>query len=145
MKARRTKSNELSPKASNETLGAGSSKIFSFSSATFNKSSCAFSTSDPYAIPTGITTRRTLSLNDQLITCPVINSLLGMISSFRSQLVTVVPRMRIFETIPVVSPTVIVSPIRMGRSKRIIKPETKFAKISCSPNPSPTVIAAINH
>ena len=40
---------------------------------------------------------------------------------------------------------VTVSPIRIGFSNKIIKPDTKLAKISCKPNPKPTVNAATSH
>ena len=43
------------------------------------------------------------------------------------------------------SPTVTVSPTRIGRSNRMISPEMKFAKISWSPKPRPIPTAAIIH
>ena len=79
-------------------------------------------------MPTWRVIRRTGSERLQLITCPVTNSLLGMISSLRSQSVIVVARMRMRVTVPETSPTVTVSPMRMGLSNRIIRPETKLAK-----------------
>ena len=51
-------------------------------------------------------------------------------------------RVTTIETMP---PTVTTSPRRIGRSNIRIKPETKFAKISCSPKPSPTDTAATSH
>ena len=57
----------------------------------------------------------------------------------------VVARMRIRETVPVTSLMVITSPTRIGRSIRIIKPETKLANISCKPKPNPTLMAASSH
>ncbi|MNC74612.1 hypothetical protein D3C75_1259960 [compost metagenome] len=53
--------------------------------------------------------------------------------------------MRILLTEPEKLPIVMVSPIRIGRSNRIIRPETKLAKISCKPKPSPTVKPAASH
>src|SRR5690554_2604403 len=41
--------------------------------------------------------------------------------------------------------SVMVSPIRTGRSNRMINPDTKLAKISCRPKPSPTPTAATSH
>ncbi len=41
-------------------------------------------------------------------------------------------------TLPVRSRMVTVSPMRIGFSNRIIRPEIKLAKISCRPNPRPT-------
>ncbi len=57
----------------------------------------------------------------------------------------VVARMRMRETTPVTSPTVTVSPTRIGRSNSTIRPETKLAKISCRPKPKPKVTAAASH
>ena len=74
-----------------------------------------------------------------------MNSLLGTIRSLRSQLVMVVARIWMRETTPVTSPIVTTSPMRMGRSNNRIRPETKLAKISWSPNPRPTLTAAISH
>ena len=95
--------------------------------------------------PTLTTTRLTWSESVQFSSRPVMNSLLGTMNSLRSQLVIVVARMRIRETTPVTSPTVTTSPTRIGRSKRMIRPETKLAKISCRPKPRPTLIAATSH
>ena len=53
--------------------------------------------------------------------------------------------MRMRLTVLEMPPTVTVSPDGMGRSNKIIKPETKLAKISCKPKPKPTVTAATNH
>ncbi len=74
-----------------------------------------------------------------------MNSLLGTSSSCRSQLVMVVARMRIFDTTPETSPTVTISPTRMGRSKRMMRPLMKLATISCRPKPIPTLNAATSH
>jgi len=57
----------------------------------------------------------------------------------------VVERMRILETLPLDPATVTVSPNRMGRSKRMMMPDTKLAKISLSPKLKPTVMAAASH
>ena len=40
---------------------------------------------------------------------------------------------------------VTMSPTRTGRSKRMIRPETKLAKISCKPKPNPKLMAATSH
>ena len=45
-------------------------------------------------------------------------------------------------TLPENVPMVTVSPIRTGRSNRMIRPETKLPKISCRPKPRPTDNAA---
>ena len=74
-----------------------------------------------------------------------MNCLFGTTSSLRSQSVMVVERMRMREICPVVFPTVTTSPTRTGCSKRMIRPEMKFAKISCRPNPRPTVNPAASH
>ena len=74
-----------------------------------------------------------------------MNSLLGMINSLRSQSVIVVARMRIRETTPLTSSMVTTSPTRTGRSKRMIRPEMKLAKISCRPKPNPTPMPATSH
>jgi hypothetical protein len=50
--------------------------------------------------------------------------------------------MLILSTVPVVVPTVTTSPTRTGLSKSRIRPETKFATISWSPNPTPSETAA---
>ena len=71
--------------------------------------------------------------------------LFGTTSSRRFQSVIVVARMRIRETTPLTWPTVTVSPTRIGRSSRMIRPDTKFAKISWRPKPRPTVRAARSH
>ena len=86
--------------------------------------------------------RDTVSVSVQLMTRPVISSLFGTISSRRSLSVMVVARIRIRLTFPVISPIETMSPMRTGRSNSRISPETKLAKISCSPKPSPTVMAA---
>ncbi|MCY1442175.1 hypothetical protein D9M71_585270 [compost metagenome] len=65
--------------------------------------------------------------------------------SLRSKSVMVVARMRILLTVPDRLPMVMVSPIRTGRSNRIMMPEMKLAKISCMPKPSPTDSAATSH
>ncbi len=57
----------------------------------------------------------------------------------------VVARMRMRLTVPDRLPMVTTSPMRTGFSKRMIRPETKLAKISCSPKPSPTDSAATSH
>ena len=92
-----------------------------------------------------ITIRVMVSVRDQLINCSVINALFGTIISFRSQSVKVVARVLILVILPVKLRIVTVSPIRIGFSNKIIKPEIILAKISCKPNPSPTPIAAISH
>ncbi|MOA45104.1 hypothetical protein D3C78_1674700 [compost metagenome] len=92
-----------------------------------------------------IKTRVMVSDSDQLISRSVTNALFGMITSLRSKSVMVVARMRILLTEPEKVPIVMVSPIRIGRSNRMIRPETKLAKISCSPKPNPTVKPAANH
>ena len=91
------------------------------------------------------TTRVTESDNDQLINCSVINALLGTMISLRSQSLIVVARVLIFVTLPVRSRIVTVSPIRIGFSNRMIRPDTKLAKISCMPKPRPNVSAATSH
>jgi len=45
-------------------------------------------------------------------------------------------------TMPSTPPTETMSPTRTGRSNRIIRPDTKLAKISCKPKPRPTEMAA---
>ncbi|MNI64971.1 hypothetical protein D3C73_1204480 [compost metagenome] len=40
---------------------------------------------------------------------------------------------------------VTVSPIRIGFSNRMIRPDIKLAKISCKPKPKPTPRAATSH
>ena len=87
----------------------------------------------------------TASLNDQFVRSLVISVLLGTIISLLSQSRIVVARIRIRVTVPLTPPTVTVSPIRTGRSNNRIKPETKLAKISCSPKPRPTPTAATSH
>ena len=57
----------------------------------------------------------------------------------------VVARMRIRLTVPDSSPMVITSPMRTGRSNKMMMPEIKLAKISCKPKPSPTPSAATSH
>jgi hypothetical protein len=57
----------------------------------------------------------------------------------------VVARVLIFVILPVKSRIVTVSPIRIGFSNRMIRPEIKLAKISCKPKPSPTPSAATSH
>ena len=91
------------------------------------------------------TTRVTESDNDQLINCSVIKALLGTMISLRSQSLIVVARVLIFVTLPVRSRIVTVSPMRIGFSNRIIRPEIKLAKISCKPKPRPTPRAATSH
>ena len=87
----------------------------------------------------------TVSDSDQLIKRSVTKALFGIMTSLRSKSVMVVARIRILLTVPEKVPMVTVSPIRTGRSKRIIKPETKLPKISCRPNPKPTDRAAASH
>ena len=96
-------------------------------------------------MPIGTTKRDTESERVQLMMSSVINRLFGTIISRRSKSTMVVARICMRETLPVWPPTVTKSPMRIGRSKRMINPETKLAKISCKPKPSPTVIAAANH
>ncbi|CNU06409.1 Uncharacterised protein [Salmonella enterica subsp. enterica serovar Bovismorbificans] len=91
------------------------------------------------------TTRVTESDSDQLINCSVIKALFGTIISLRSQSLMVVARVLILVTLPVRSRMVTVSPIRIGFSNKIIRPEIKLAKISCRPKPSPTPSAATSH
>ena len=91
------------------------------------------------------TTRVTESDSDQLINCSVMNALFGTIISFRSQSLMVVARVLMRVTLPVRSRMVTVSPMRIGFSNRIIRPEIKLAKISCRPNPRPTPSAATSH
>ncbi len=79
------------------------------------------------------------------MTRSVMTALFGITTSLRSKSVTVVARACTRVTTPVRSPTVTVSPMRIGRSNNMIKPETKFAKISCRPNPRPTPMAATSH
>ncbi|MCY1369886.1 hypothetical protein D3C76_1177230 [compost metagenome] len=86
-----------------------------------------------------------VSVSDQLISCPVMNVLFGTMMSLRSKSVMVVARMRILLTVPDRLPMVMVSPIRTGRSNRIMMPEMKLAKISCMPKPRPTDSAATSH
>ena len=57
----------------------------------------------------------------------------------------VVARIRMRLTVPDSSPMVITSPMRIGRSNRIMMPEIKLAKISCRPKPRPTPSAATSH
>lgn len=75
------------------------------------------------------TTRVTESDSDQLINCSVMNALFGTIISFRSQSLMVVARVLMRVTLPVRSRMVTVSPMRIGFSNRIIRPEIKLAKI----------------
>ncbi|MNR04340.1 hypothetical protein D3C85_1202880 [compost metagenome] len=63
----------------------------------------------------------------------------------RSKSVMVVARMRILLTVPDRLPMVTTSPMRTGRSNRMIRPEMKLAKISCRPKPRPTESAATSH
>jgi len=81
----------------------------------------------------------------QLIRYPVTSSLFGTNSSCLSQLRTVVARIRIWETAPVVSPTVTISPTRIGYSNKSMSPLMKLATISWSPKPIPTPRAATSH
>jgi hypothetical protein len=90
-------------------------------------------------------TRSVLFDSVQLRSRPVMNSLFGTTSSLRSKSTMVVARIRTRDTVPVASPTVTMSPTRIGRSRSRMIPETKFATISCSPKPSPTPRAAISH
>ncbi|MNL55635.1 hypothetical protein D3C87_1790640 [compost metagenome] len=48
-------------------------------------------------------------------------------------------------TVPVRLRIVTVSPMRIGFSNRMIRPETKLAKISCIPKPNPTLSAVTTH
>ena len=73
------------------------------------------------------------------------NTLLGTINSRRSQSVILVARMRMRETVPLVSPAVTVSPTLKCLSNNTINPQIKLATISCSPNPRPTPNAAMSH
>ena len=91
------------------------------------------------------TTRVTESESDQLINCSVMKALLGTIISLRSQSLMVVARVLMRVTLPVRSRIVTVSPIRIGFSNRMIRPEIKLAKISWRPKPSPTPRAATSH
>jgi len=70
-------------------------------------------------MPTERITRVARSDRDQLSKRPVISSLFGTSSSLPSQLPMVVARLRILVTTPFVSPTVITSPMRIGRSNRL--------------------------
>ena len=71
-----------------------------------------------------------------------MNSRLGTIMHWLSQLMMFVARMLIRSTRPVVSPTVTTSLIRIGRSKSRMMPQMKLETISCKPNPRPTPSAA---
>ena len=135
----------LSPSSSSDADGAGSFNSDGCSDAIFSNSVRTRLGSEPYAAPTRMATRLMLSLSVQLSRLPVMNDLLGTISSFRSPSTIVVARKRMRETVPVVSPIVITSPTRIGRSNSRMIPETKFAKISCRPKPSPTEAAATSH
>ena len=73
------------------------------------------------------------------------NSLFGTRNSLRSQSVIVVARISIRVTRPWTPATVTMSPTRTGRSSSTIKPATKLAKISWSPKPRPTEMAAAIH
>ena len=88
-----------------------------------------------------MTIRLTVLLSVQLRMRPVMNSLLGTTNSWRFQLVIVVARMRMRETTPLTSPTVTISPTRIGRSASKMTPLTKLATTSCNPKPSPTLRA----
>ena len=135
----------VAPKPRNSARGFGSSSTCSCACATSSSLPSAASTSDPYAIATGMSTRCTVSASDQLTSWLVISSLFGTTSFLRSNAVINVARIRIFETVPETPPTVTVSPTRIGRSNSRIRPETKFAKISWSPKPSPRPTAATSH
>ena len=90
-------------------------------------------------------TRVTVSLSDQFTSCPVMKVWFGTMISLRSKSVMVVARMRIRLTVPDRLPMVTTSPIRTGRSKRMIRPEAKLEKIACRPKPRPTESAATSH
>ncbi|MNF85647.1 hypothetical protein D3C84_680520 [compost metagenome] len=90
-------------------------------------------------------TRVMASDRDQLMNCSVMKALLGTMISFLSQSTIVVARVLILVTVPVRSRMVTVSPSRIGFSNRMMRPETKFAKISCRPKPRPTESAATSH
>ena len=83
--------------------------------------------------------------NDQLVRAEVMNCLLGITTSMFSKETIVVARIRILETVPERPFKVTISPTRIWRSKRMMIPETKLAKISCKPKPKPTERAATNH
>ena len=89
--------------------------------------------------------RVTASFNVQLVTFSVIIDLFGNSTSRLSKSVTVVARILILLTVPLKLPMVTKSPTRIGRSNNMIKPETKFATISCKPKPRPTPSAAMIH
>jgi len=130
MNARNSNERELSPKLRKSTCGGGSLRTRLDPRATSYSTSVTRSVSDPYATPTGMLIRSTASESVQLISRPVTNSLLGTMSSLRSNAVIQVARIRILETVPFTSPTVTMSPTRIGRSNKMMSPETKFAKIS---------------
>ena len=94
---------------------------------------------------TRMVTRTLDSCSVQLVIFPVISCLFGMITSLLSKSTIVVARAAMRDTRPEIPSMVTRSPIRTGRSASRIRPETKFAKISCKPNPSPTVTAAASH
>ena len=74
-----------------------------------------------------------------------MNSLFGTMSSRLLNWSMVVALISILLTLPLMSPTVMRSPILMGRSNSKMRPATKLAKISCSPKPIPSVMAAASH
>lgn len=76
------------------------------------------------------TTRVMGSLSDQLMNCSMMKALLGTMISLRSQSEMVVARVLIRVMVPVRSRMVTVSPMRIGFSNRMIRPEMKLPKIS---------------
>ena len=96
-------------------------------------------------MPTGISIRKSGSEEDQFISLPVMNSLSVAINSLRSQSVIVVARMRMHDTVPLVSPAVPYHPSLKGLSNNTIKPQMKLATISCNPRPRPTPNTVISH
>ncbi|SVK47086.1 Uncharacterised protein [Acinetobacter baumannii] len=74
-----------------------------------------------------------------------MNALFGTMISLRSQSEMVVARVLILVTVPVRLRIVTVSPMRIGFSNRMIKPEMKLEKISCMPKPNPRLSAVTTH
>ena len=74
-----------------------------------------------------------------------MNSRFGTIMLWLSELTIVVARMLMRSTVPVLPATVTTSPMRIGRSRSRMMPQTKFETTSCKPNPRPTPKCGQDH
>ena len=127
------------------TLGPGSSRVYSFFSASSTSSLEARSISSVYDICTGNCRRTTSSLSVQLLTTPVNIVLFGMITSFLFQSVIVVYGIWILVTLPLMPSTSTRSPTRYLPMPRISRPQTMLEMTSCIPKPSPKLRAPTIH